>query len=180
MIEAIKNRRSVRKYLNKPVEDNKIKEMLESARLAPSGNNTQPWKFIIIKSEEMKTKVMKASHNQSWMMEAPVFIVCVADISTRINAKNIILDENSSEDDLKKIIRDTAIATENLVLEAEYLGLNTCWIAWFTQNEIRKSLNIPNDKYVIAIITIGYGAEKPNQRPRKNIEDIIMYEKWQD
>lgn len=180
VIKEIKERRSVRKYINKPIEDYKIIEMLESARLAPSGVNSQPWKFIIIKSEEMRKKVMIASHNQIWMMEAPVFIACIGDISERINDKNIVLDENTSEEDLKRIIRDTSIATEHLVLEAEHLGLNTCWIAWFTQEEIRKALSIPKDKYVVAVITVGYGAENPSQRPRKDIEDIVMYEKWQD
>jgi nitroreductase len=67
---------------------------------------------------------------------------------------------------------------EHLVLCAENLGLGTCWVAWFTQDEIRPILNIPSDKYVVGIITLGYSDESPDARPRKSLEDIIHYENW--
>ena len=179
MLKQIENRRSIRKYQNKKVETEKIIQLLESARHAPSGSNTQPWTFIIVESEETKEKLMTADNNQKWMMTAPVFIVCVADIRCRIDKdSDIWLDENSPEPELKQIIRDTAIAIEHILLEAECLGLATCWTAWFEQEDIRPILNIPADKYVCGIITIGYGEETPNQRPRKKIEEIVRYEKW--
>lgn len=84
MLKEIENRRSVRKYLNKKVEKEKLVQLLESARLAPSGSNTQPWTFLIIESEDMKEKLSIADHHQKWMMTAPIFIVCVADIRYRI------------------------------------------------------------------------------------------------
>lgn len=97
MIKEIEMRRSIRKYSNKLVEDEKINALLESARLAPSGNNTQPWHYIIVKSEEMIRKVVEASHNQKWMLTAPVFIVCVADVRCRIKEDiDVYLDDNSS------------------------------------------------------------------------------------
>jgi len=80
MIRAISERRSVRKYTNARVENEKILGLIESARLAPSGSNTQPWHFIIVTNEETKDKIAKANNNQQWMKTAPVFIVCVADI----------------------------------------------------------------------------------------------------
>lgn len=179
MLEQIENRRSIRKYLDKKVEKEKLDQILESARLAPSGSNTQPWTFIIIESEETKEKLSFADHHQNWMIAAPIFIVCVADIRCRISSDTKVrLDENSSEPELKQIIRDTAIAMEHILLEAEYLGLATCWTAWFEQDAIRPILNIPDDKYVCGIITLGYGDEAPKQRPRKTMEDIIRYEKW--
>lgn len=179
MIKEIRTRRSIRKYLNKPVEDEKILQLIESARIAPSGSNTQPWNFIVVKSDEMREKLAKASHYQKWMKAAPVFIVCVADIRSRIKeAVNLELDENSPHPELKLIIRDTTIAIEHIVLEAESLGLGTCWVAWFTQEDIRPILDIPSDKYVVGIITVGYPDETPNPRPRKAFEEIIHYEKW--
>ncbi len=179
MLEQIENRRSIRKYLDKKVEKEKLDQILESARLAPSGSNTQPWTFIIIESEETKEKLSIADHHQNWMIAAPIFIVCVADIRCRISLDTKVrLDENSSEPELKQIIRDTAIAMEHILLEAEYLGLATCWTAWFEQDAIRPILNIPDDKYVCGIITLGYGDEAPKQRPRKALQDIIRYEKW--
>lgn len=178
MIKEIRTRRSIRKYIDKPVEDEKLMQILESARLAPSGNNTQPWNFVIVKSKETREKLAKASHNQRWMMSAPVFIVCVGDIRSRIGEEEIVLNEDSPESELKLIIRDTSIAIEHIVLEAESLGLGTCWVAWFTQNDIRPILNIPEDKYISAIIPLGYPDETPNPRPRKRLDEIVHYEVW--
>lgn len=179
MLKQIENRRSIRKYLNKKVEKEKLVQLLESARLAPSGSNTQPWTFIIVESEDTKEKLSIADHQQKWMMTAPIFIVCVADIRCRIPmGTKVRLDENSSEPELKQIIRDTAIAMEHILLEAEHLGLAACWTAWFEQDDVRPILNIPDDKYVCGIITLGYGDEAPKQRPRKGMEEIVRYEKW--
>lgn len=179
MVKEIKTRRSIRKYIDKPVEEEKILKLLESARLAPSGNNTQPWHFIVVKSDSNKEKLAKISHNQNWMLSAPVFIVCVADIRSRIKEDiDIAIDENSPQKELKLIIRDTTIAIEHMVLEAESEGLGTCWVAWFTQEEIRPILNIPSDKYVVGILTVGYSDELPKPRPRKNLEEIIHLESW--
>lgn len=179
MIKEIEMRRSIRRYKNQPVEEEKILQLLESARIAPSGSNTQPWHFIIVKSEEIKQKISKVSHDQKWMNTAPVHIVCVADIRSRIKEDvDISLNENSQEPELKLIIRDASIAIEHIVLEAENLGLGTCWVAWFIQEEIRPILNIPEDKYVVGIIPVGYADEMPKARPRKKLEEIIHYENW--
>ncbi|OOM79879.1 nitroreductase family protein [Clostridium sp. BL-8] len=179
MIKEIEIRRSIRKYINKPVEDEKIIELLEGARLAPSGNNTQPWRYIIVKSEEMRRKVMEASHNQKWMLTAPIFIICVADIRCRIKEEiNIDINDNSPQDELKRIIRDTSISAGYMLLQANNLGLGVCWVAEFTQEEIRPVLNIPSDKYVVGVITVGYPDEQPKARPRKNFEEIVRYECW--
>lgn len=179
MIKEMETRRSIRKYINKQVEDEKILQLIESARIAPSGSNTQPWHFIIVKSESIREDLSKASHNQKWMSTAPVHIVCVADIRTRIKDDvDIVINENSPQPELKLIIRDATIAIEHIVLEAENLGLGTCWVAWFIQEDIRPILNIPSDKYVVGIIPVGYADERPKPRPRKKLEDIIHYEKW--
>lgn len=179
MIKEIRTRRSIRKYINKPIEEEKLLLLLESARLAPTGSNTQPCHFIIVKSDLIRQKLAQVSHNQNWMISAPVFIVCVADIRSRIKDDvHIHVDERSPEEEVKLIIRDASISIEHLVLEAESLGLGTCWVAWFTQEEIRPILNIPSDKYVVSIITVGYADEMPKARPRKSFEEIVHYENW--
>ena len=179
MIKEIEMRRSIRKYIDKPVENEKITELLESGRLAPSGNNTQPWRYIVVNSEKMRQKVMEASHNQKWMLTAPVFIVCVADVRCRIKEDiYVYLDDNSPHDEVKRIIRDTSISAGYMLLQANNLGLGACWVAEFTQEEIRPVLNIPSDKYVVGVITIGYLDETPKARSRKKLEDIIHYECW--
>jgi nitroreductase len=178
-MKQIEARRSIRKYTTKPVEDEKITQLIESARLAPSGHNTQPWHFIVVKSKSSRESLAEKSRNQKWMLSAPVFIVCVADIRSRIkDDMEILLNENSPQQALKLVIRDTSIATEHIVLEAEILGLSTCWVGDFSQEEIRQVLNIPADKYIVSILTLGYADESPEARPRKKLEDIVHYEKW--
>ncbi|MGK0468500.1 MAG: nitroreductase [Clostridium sp.] len=82
---------------------------------------------------------------------------------------NVSLNEDSPQEELKQIIRDTSISIGYILLEAYNLGLGTCWVAWFTQEEIRPILNIPADKYVVGIITLGYANETPKgERNLKN------------
>lgn len=178
-MNEIVNRRSVRSYSEKQIDNGVINKLLEAARLSPSGSNTQPWHFIVVKSAHLKEEIVKVDHNQKWMLQAPAFIVCVADIRSRIqNDQPIILNEDSPFEELKQIIRDTSIAAEHIVLTAENLGLSTCWTAWFRQNAIRPILNIPSDKYVVCVITVGYSSDKPAPRPRKSIEKLVHYEMW--
>jgi nitroreductase len=179
LMREIEIRRSIRKYKDKAVSDDNIKRLLESARLAPSGSNTQPWRFIVIKSQDMREKISRVCHNQQWMTTAPLFVACVGDMESRIgDGENSNIDETSPEEEVKQIIRDTAIASEHIVLEAQELGLGACWVAWFTQKDIRPVLNVPESKYVVAVLVIGYPDESPEQRPRKKLEDIVHYEKW--
>jgi nitroreductase len=179
MIEAIQSRRSIRKYKDQPIEEDTLLKIIDCGRLAPSDSNTQPWNFIIVRSEEMRTKLAHVSHKQDWMAGAPVFIVCVADIRvTTTETGPMDLDEETPGIGPKQIILDTAIAGENMVLAAESLGLGTCWVTWYIQEEIRPVLEIPNDKYVVAIITMGYPDQSPNQRPRRPLDEVVRYEKW--
>ncbi len=179
ILGPIQSRRSIRKYKDLPVDDEQITALLESARIAPSGSHTQPWHFIVVRSDGMKERIMKVSHHQTWMLEAPVFIVCVADIRSRLKEGDPqVIDENSPEPDVKLMIRDTAIAIEHIVLQAEAMGLSTCWIAWFEQKDIRPVLNIPSDKYVVAVLTVGYGNETPKPILRRSLEELVHHEMW--
>lgn len=178
IIHEIAERRSVRKYKSDPVDEKDILQIIEAARLAPSGSNTQSWRFIIVKDENTKAKIAEADHHQKWMLSAPIFIVCIADISSRIeDYQTLELDETSSSPELKLIIRDTAIAISYMLLEAEHIGLDTCWTGWYDQKEMKRVLGLPNYMYVSGIVTVGYGDEKPNQRPRKSMNEILRYEK---
>jgi nitroreductase len=179
MLKPIAERRSIRKYEQRPVDDSVVMDLIESARAAPSGSNTQPWHFIVIREEAMRRAVATVSHDQQWMLSAPVFIACVADIRSRVDPGTPAdLDENSPQFELKQIIRDTAIACEHIVLEAEAAGLGTCWVAWFVQEEIRPVLGLSRDKYVVSILTVGYPAEHPAPRKRKEIAAILHRERW--
>lgn len=128
IIEVIRERRSIRKYKADKIKEEDILQIIEAARLAPSGSNTQPWKFIIVKDEATKKKIVEADHKQEWMLQAPVFIVCVSDIRTRIedvDSEGFL--EDSPKPELKLVIRDAAIAISYMLLEAQHLKLGTCW-----------------------------------------------------
>jgi Nitroreductase len=175
----IEARRSIRKYRKQKIEENKIAALIESARLAPSGSNTQPWQFILIDDENVIEKVARAAHNQQWMRTAPLLIACVADSKVRIpDSDGLQLAEESPQFELKQILRDTAIAVEHIVLEAVHQGLGTCWVCWFTEDEMRPLLGIPEDKFLVTILTVGYADEAPSPRPRKTAEEIVMRNRW--
>ena len=179
MIEAIRHRKSVRKFQEIAIEDQKLIEILEAARLAPSGNNKQPWVFIVIKDEILKQEVAVATNNQMWIASAPVVIVAIADICARSeNYAGMFVDEETSGFDLKRAIRDTAIAVTHLLLEVDNQGLGACWCGAFRQEGIRPILGIPDDKFVLAVIPVGYPAEEPKARPRKDLESILRHETW--
>lgn len=178
MFESILSRRSVRKYLDKDVPQDMIMQILEAARQAPSACNIQPWKFIVIRDEDVKKAVVAADHNQQWMLSAPVFLAFVADPAMRDGIDYGYVDETCDAMDLKRAMRDTGAAIENAILAAEELGLSTCWTAWFTQADMKPALGIPDDKYVVGIVTVGYGAESPAARPRIALEDMVIYDQW--
>ncbi len=179
MIEAVRTRRSLRKLTGRHVEAEVVLQLFESARLAPSGHNTQPWRFIVVRSPEAKRALAKAAHGQSWMEAAPVFIVCVADVRCRIQDEpGLEVNETSPQFALKQVIRDTAIAVEHAVLEAEALGLGPCWVAWYEQADVRPILGIPADKFVVAILPWGT-LPRLRERPRKKLDEIVMFEKWE-
>ena len=179
ILGPIQSRRSIRKYKDTPVGEDQINALLESARIAPSGSHTQPWHFIVVRSARMKEQIMTVCHKQAWMLQAPVFIACVADIRCRLKGdKPQLIDEESPEPEVKLIIRDTAVAIEHIVLQAESMGLSTCWIAWFEQKEIRPVLKIPSDKYVLAVIVVGHGDEAPRSIRRRSLDEITHHEVW--
>lgn len=162
ILPEIKNRRSIRKYTSQEVTQEQIQLLIEAARLAPSGSNMQPWDFIVVSSQEMKEKICRADHDQNWMLTAPVFIVCIGNEAYR------------GDGDMERVIRDSAIATEHILLQAEHMGLATCWTGWFEQEDMRKALNLDAHCYVIGVITVGYAAEQPPARPRRTIEYITL------
>ena len=179
MLKQIADRRSVRKYQDRKVEREKLLEILESGRMAPSGTNAQPWIFMVIENEETKKKIVKVDHEQEWMLTAPTFIVGIADASSRLgDTTGLVIDENSPQGPVKKAIRDTAVAITNMMLEAENQGLATCWTGWYEQKAMKEAIGIPDDKYVVGVLTLGYADEQPEARPRKSMEEFVRFEKW--
>lgn len=175
--EAIHARRSIRNYSDKQVPRELVLDVLEAARQAPSGNNKQPWKFIVVEDAEQRKELARISHNQTWMATAPVFIVACADLGT-LEEKPGRFDEDSPGMNAKRCVRDTASAVDNMMLQAVELGLGTCWIGWYLQKDIKSALAIPDPVFVLGILPLGYPAEAPDARPRKPLEEIVYGESW--
>jgi nitroreductase len=181
IMDLIQQRRSVRLYLDKPVEREKILQCLEAARLGPSAINMQPWKFIVVDDKATRDKLFKSafrgifSFNQ-WALIVPVFVVVVIDTHGLIaNILGIVRDTLRS-------LLDIGIATEHLVLQAEELGLGTCWMGGLDEKGVKQVLNIPGNRKVAAIIALGYPdkTEVKGQQERLKLEEMSTFNGWEE
>lgn len=171
VIDAIKNRKSIRNYLDEPIEDNIIDDLIESLRLSPSAYNAQPWKFKIIQDKDIIKELKKQNvFNKEFVYTAPVLIICCGDIS--------LYPERAKENfDLKLLLYgDIGICTQNMVLRATELGLGTCYVGIINRNKLKEIMNIPEDYIIPYVITMGYTdtTEKPRNPGRKNTDEIIF------
>ncbi len=142
---------------------------MEAARLAPSGKNAQPWKFIIVRDPETRKRLAVASRNQKFMADAPVTIVACG-FPDRSYPKQ--------GNYMKSWPIDVACAIDHLMLQAQEEGLGTCWIGAFEEKDVKKVLGVPNDVRVLALTPLGYPDESPSFRGRKSLEEILCEEKW--
>jgi len=186
--EAIEKRRSIRKFRPDPVPDERIDQMMESARLAPSGTNRQPWRFQIIKEAQLKKKLFEeATFGSEHIVQAPVIIVCGSELLTFVKGHKLAPPgseyygaESENWDDLKLFIPDanmyTAIAVEHMVLTATALGLGTCWVQRIKFGQVARTLGWPRHIVVLALLLVGYPDEDPPPRPRIAIDDMVLQE----
>jgi nitroreductase len=196
--EAIEQRRSIRKFKSEPVPDEYIDALLDAARLAPSGSNAQPWRFKIVKNLSMKEKLVKAAYDQAFIAEAPVVLVCCADIRGYLDGVvsglqdlgkigavedrivHIVLERTDRMKTLnfdqfgQRIAFNVAIAIEHIVLRAMDFGLGTCWVRLIDEQAIRAIFGWDDTISVVALLPIGYPDESPAPRKRRSIEDIVI------
>ncbi len=167
VMSAIQGRRSVRNYLSKDIESDKLNKVLEAARLSPSANNNQGWKFVVIKDEKTREKLSEAAGGQKFVGQAPVVIVACGTDPERVMKCG-----------QHRYTVDLSIAVSYMMLEAYEQGLGTCWIGHFDEGEVKKILDIPDKVRVVAMTPLGYPAETPAPRPRKQLSEIVCYEKY--
>lgn len=166
--EAIEVRRSIRKYKNTEIEDGKLEKILESARIAPSAANRQEWKFVVVKDANIRMKLVEACYGQKFVAEAPVLIVACSTESEKIMPCGQYA-----------YTVDLSIALSFMILQATEFELGTCWLGAYNENMVKTILNIPDDIKIVGMITVGYPDENPDARPRKTIEEIVTFEKWE-
>jgi len=158
--DAIKGRRSVRKYKRTQISGLVMEELLDSMRLSPSSSNEQRWSIIVVTDAELRDKLVSASGNQKFVGECSAYLVGVIDRG----------------DDFRTI--DLAIALDHLTLRAVEMGLGTCWIGDFDPDEVSKILGIPKDKEVPICMTLGYPALSPGARKRKKLSELFHSDRW--
>ena len=167
--ELTKKRYSVRSYLSKPVEDEKLIEILETGQIAPSAVNNQPWHFIVIREPDNHKQFTEIYHGD-WFNKAPVYIVICGDHDQ---------SWKRSEDNKDHCDIDTAIAIDHMTLQATELGLGTCWVCNFHIQKCIDYFNLPDNIEPIAILSLGYPSDKSApQKKRKNLDEIVHWEKF--
>jgi nitroreductase len=165
--ELIKARYSVRAYKPDPVEEDKLQQVLEAARLAPTAANRQPFRIIVIHTAGREAE-LKRVYNRGWFVQAPL-VLCACGIP----AENWVRMDGKNYNDV-----DVTIAMDHLILAAADIGLGTCWIAAFDPAAAREVLNLPDGVEPVAFTPLGYPADGPRPKSRKPLESLVRYERW--
>ena len=198
VLEAIRKRRSIRDYKHDEIPEDVLDRLLESLRLAPTGGNRQPFKFIVIRDAATREKVASACRwqpgmprGQAFVADAPVVIVACGsekDAVTRFNkdgtpSPSIGVPPDAIDKDPIEynnlLAVDMAIALDHLTLVAAEEGLGTCWIAALDERELKEVLSVPEEMRLLFVMPVGYAVSWPEPRPRKALEDIICRDRYQ-
>jgi len=165
--ELIEQRYSVRAYQSKPVEEDKLRKVLDAARLAPTAANRQPFRIIVVKTEGRESE-LKRIYRADWFAQAPL-VICACAVPGEAWAR-------SDGKDYYDV--DTTIAMDHLILAAANLGLGTCWIAAFDPVAAKEILGLPDDIEPVALTPLGYPADTPRAKHRKSLADLVKYDRW--
>lgn len=175
LAKLIAGRKSVRKYSGQAIPKEDVLKCLEAARLAPSACNSQPWKFIVIDKPELKDRICGKIFSgiysiNKFASEAPVLIAVVSERGTFLSAVG------GQIRDTRYYLIDIGIACEHLILQAEELGIGSCWIGWFDEKPLKEILRIPKDKKIDIVISLGYSRDPgPAAKIRKPMERISAF-----
>jgi nitroreductase len=166
VLDVIRKRYSCRAYQDKPIEREKLEQILEAARLAPSAKNLQDWRFVVVTDKETKRKIAQAANNQTFLQNAGAIIVACS-------VSNEVMRCGQAVGPI-----DVAIALEHIALQAAELGLATCWIGSFYPEKVRPIVGMPQDIAIIELMAVGYPADSRKEPNRQAIEKVVCYEKW--
>lgn len=165
--ELIRTRYSVRAYKADPVEESKVQQILDAARLAPTAANRQCFQILVIHTEGREAE-LKRIYDRDWFVQAPLMICACG-----IPAQNWVRSDGKNYNDV-----DVTIAMDHLILAAADLGLGTCWIGAFNPAAAREVLGLPEGVEPIAFTPLGYPADQPRPKRRKGLSDLVRYERW--
>ncbi len=168
--ECFKMRRSVRGFTDEPVPDEIVNEALLMANLAPSAGNLQARDFVVIRNEGTKKGLAVAAHDQMYIAEAPVVIVCCANLDR-------IIEYGPRGRDLF-CLQDVAASIENILLYIAAQGYGSCWVGTFDEWRVSEALGLPDHARPVAILPIGKPKKEGRQPPRVKIEELVHSERW--
>ena len=168
LYEAIKTRKSVRRFQNLPIEEGTLTKLLDAAHLAPSANNSQEWRFVVVRDAETRKALADAASKQDFVAEAPVVIVCCAET-----------DGDVMRCGLQRYPVDVTLAIDHLMLAAAAEGLGTCWVGAFNPGRVKTILKIPEGVEVVAVLPLGY-PEYPEAQDKNRLplDRIVHHETW--
>ena len=177
VLEAIRSRRSIRKYKTDPIDDKILGEVLEAAHWAPSWANIQCWRFIVVRDNDVKSKLADTINvgnpATDAVRNAPVVIAACAELG-----KAGIYDGVTVTDKGDWFMFDVALAMQNLVLAAHSLGLGTVYVGRADAKEAAKILEVPEGYCFVALTPLGYPDQVRDPRPRKELAEIVFYDKF--
>ncbi len=169
LLQGIVSRFSVRSYISKPVEFDKVTAVLEAAHYAPSPGNLQNWRFVVITDPSLRQRIAEHCVEQFWIAQAPVLIVVVSD-------DEVVEAHYGLRGKRLYGVQACAAAIENMLLAAHALGLGACWVGAFDEGFISEVLGIPSSARPQAIITLGYTDEKPPEvKDRSGLETVVFF-----
>ena len=168
-------RRSIRRFLPAPVEPEKLRACLEAARIAPSAHNAQPWRFVVVDDPGLKDRLAAAAFSgvysgSKFAARAPVIVVLLA-------KRGLVAHHLGGRlQNVHYHLIDMGIAGEHIVLQAEELGLATCWMGWFNYRRVRKVLGVPRKFKVVAMMPVGYAEKRPTREPpRRTFGEVVTF-----
>lgn len=159
--QIIMSRRSIRKYQNKPIDRESLLQVLEAGRFAPSARNNQNWHFTCVENAALREELAEACCGQQMIAEAPAALIVWADEDRKMACKQSAASV------------DCSIALSFMMLKAAELGLGTCWLGSFYEDQVRRVLTLPDTAVVVAVTPLGWPDEAPPARPRLPIEEVI-------
>lgn len=176
LLDLINKRRSVRSYLSQPISREDLLKCIEAARLAPSACNAQPWKFIIVDEPELKNRICERAFSgiysiNRFVKDAPVLIIVISEKGKFLSKVGQYIR------DTRYYLIDIGIACEHLILQAQELGIGSCWIGWFNEKAIKQELEIPQERKIDVIISLGYYKQEKitKKSSRKTLEQICAF-----
>jgi nitroreductase len=166
-VDVIRERRSTRAYRETPVERETLLRVLDAGRLAPSARNEQGWKFVAVQNRDKIEKLYHACNEEGFVKEAPVIIAACGtnpDYIMRCGQPAYTID--------------VSIALTHIMLRAADLGLGSCWLGAFNEKKVKEVLDIPDKVRVVALLTLGYSKFQPQQKSRKQFDEVVCFDRW--